>query len=176
MNDMSITGKQSLLNRVDNQYKQDRWLSSLLAVWVGLILGFVCPAQANAASLVNGGMVSGAISSPGEKDTYTFTANAGEYIQLRVADINDTSLVPAIQLYAPDGTWISSGSGYTVAEISHALTQTGTYTVVVFDGHSSNPVNTGAYNLYFIHAPGANEGGTLINGGVISGTIDLGNR
>ena len=33
---------------------------------------------------------------------------------------------------------------------------------------------TGSYDLYFIRAPGANEGGTLVSGNVISDQIDLG--
>jgi hypothetical protein len=47
---------------------------------------------------------------------------------------------------------------------------TGTYTVVVSDAGA----NTGSYNIYFTRVPGANEGGSLINGGVISDQIDVG--
>ncbi len=60
----------------------------LKLVFIALALIFVHVPIASA-SLVNGGVVSSSISTPGEEDTYTFTANAGENVQRRVADTSN---------------------------------------------------------------------------------------
>ena len=118
-------------------------------------------------SLVNGGVVSGAISLPGEEDSYTFTANTGDGIQLQVADLSGTAFSPTMYVYDPTGMVVASG-GFNAWTAS----SDGTYSVVVFDGTSGGS-QTGDYNLYFTRAPGANEGGELVNGGVVSDHIDL---
>ena len=64
-------------------------------------------------------------------------------------------------------------SGANVAGLTITTQAAGTYTVVVYD-YSSGYASTGDYKLYFALAPGANEGGVLTSGGMLSGTIDLG--
>ena len=54
--------------------------------------------------LINDGLISGSISAPGEIDEFTFNANAGEAVHIRVVDINGDSFYPKIWLYNPDGT------------------------------------------------------------------------
>jgi hypothetical protein len=53
-----------------------RWYT----VFIVLILLLVQVPLVSAASLVNGGVVSDAISAPGEQDSYTFTASVGESV------------------------------------------------------------------------------------------------
>ncbi|MCA9471859.1 MAG: GDSL-type esterase/lipase family protein [Nitrospirales bacterium] len=153
-------------------------------VAIGLFITFGQLHTVDAASLVNGGVISDSISAPGEQDIHTFTATAGESVQLRAAHTGGTvALSPRLTLLAPNGAQIISTSGpqsRDVAAISCftsslfcELTQTGTYTVVVSDGTSGGN-QTGPYNLHFVRAPGANEGGALPNGGSVSDTIDLG--
>ena len=151
-----------------------RWIS----VFIALALLFADLPLASADSLVNGGRISGAISVAGEQDTYTFSANAGEGVQIRVADTSGGSFAPRVSLYRPDGSLVTSGVGGAVAAIycpsgTCGIDATGTFTVVVADGTQGGG-QTGTYDLYFTRAPGANEGGSLINGGVLHDQIDLG--
>ncbi|NJN48007.1 MAG: peptidase, partial [Candidatus Competibacteraceae bacterium] len=140
-----------------------------------LFFFLVSTSFAHAVSLINGGVISDAISTPGELDSYTFFANAGESVQIRVADTSNSAFRPRVFLYRPDGSEVTNTNDFSVAQIicpsgKCTIDATGTYTVVVADWTS----NTGTYDIYFTRAPGANEGGALINGGVISGQIDLG--
>lgn len=114
----------------------------------------------------------------GDIDSYRFNANAGETVYLRAADTDSTEFVsspftPAVLLLSPTGALITSATGALVADVSRALTQTGTYTVLVMD-ESFGEDATGNYDLYFARAPGANNNGFLQNGEVASGEIDLG--
>jgi hypothetical protein len=132
-------------------------------------------ASAQALELINGGVISDSISVPGEKDSYTFSGNSGENIMLRAADLaqSGATLAPKIELLDPDSILIDTGSGSVVGTVKHTLPKTGTYTVMVSDGSQGSTL-TGLYDLYFVLAPGANEGGVLPNGGVVSDNIDLG--
>jgi hypothetical protein len=121
-------------------------------------------------ALINGGFVSGTIDL-GDLDSYTFDVQAGESIQLQMADIGQTAFIPLMRLYSPSGAFLQAANGQEVAAISLAAQSTGTYTLVVSDWIQSG---TGNYEIHFTHRPGANEGGALINGGFVSGTIDLG--
>ncbi|MGI9592168.1 MAG: PKD domain-containing protein, partial [Myxococcota bacterium] len=137
------------------------------------VLNFALAPGANEkGALPNGGVVSAPLI-VGDIDSFTFTANAGESYLLRIADVNGTTLFPQVNVYDPNGAFVTSGSGFDVGSIATTAGATGTYTVMVFDGNST-PDEAGDYDLYFVLAPGANEGGTLPNGGVVSDTIDLG--
>ena len=127
--------------------------------------------SASAQSLINGGSVSGVISTMGEEDSFTFTASPGEGYHVRVADVNTTVFVPEVQIYAPGGALVTGTWAGDVVPLTGIASTGGTYTVVVRD---RNGTATGAYDVEFARAPGANEGGSLINGGVISDSIALG--
>ena len=124
--------------------------------------------------LPNGGVVSGLIDL-GDLDSYSFTAQAGETIFLRVADPEATSLFPNIELLDPSGEHVvgSEVARPLVGTLSRSLDQSGTYTVIVND-ESTGEDATGSYDLYFAKAPGANDDGRLLNGGLVSDTIELG--
>ncbi len=144
--------------------------------WLALITLLLCNMHIPilyAAPLINGGVVSEAISIPGKQDSYTFSANAGESVEIRVADINNSSLAPQLKLISPSGAVLFNTTGTTVAVIGLTVSSSGTYTVVVADGTQGH-AQTGNYNLYFARMPGANEGGTLPHGDVVSGVIDIG--
>ena len=143
--------------------------------WLMLCSIFVLGAsQVQAADLVNGGSVSGAISVAGEEDTWTFSATAGERINLQVVDLERNDLIPYVTLYAPDGTAVTSASNYTVANIYNAdASQSGIYSVVVRDG-TSRGEQLGDYEIHFVKSLGANENGSLINGSSVNGDITLG--
>lgn len=130
------------------------------------------PGANEGGSLPNGGRVSGSLGL-GDLDSYTFTAQTGQGLQLRMADLSRGALYPRIYLYAPDGSYFTYDDGPTVASIIRTAPQSGTYTVVVLDA-SSYLDATGDYTLELVRAPGANEGGALPNGGSVSSTLDLG--
>jgi hypothetical protein len=130
----------------------------------------LAPGASSGGALPNGGSVSGAFSL-GELDSYTFTASAGTGVQLRMAALSG-SLVPYFTVYNPSGAVVVNGGiNGAVASAGFTASVAGTYTVVAEDFHGPG---IGGYNLYFTLAPGANGGGTLPNGGVVPGTINLG--
>jgi len=109
------------------------------------------PGANEGGSLINGGVISNVIDL-GDLDSYTFTANTGEGVQIRVADTGSNNFYPKITLYDPNGAYIAHNIGQNVASISYTATAPGTYTVVVADGTNTKD-QTGNYDLYF-RAPG----------------------
>ncbi|QDU69321.1 hypothetical protein [Engelhardtia mirabilis] len=127
---------------------------------------------ASGQSLVNGGSVAGSIAPLDDEDTWTFSASVGEGFQVRMTDVAVGSLFPRMRLFDPSGTLISTSSSPTVVSISATAAVSGTYSVVVDDVSSVG--STGGYTIDFVRAPGADELGALPSGGMVSGTIDLG--
>jgi hypothetical protein len=109
----------------------------------------------------------------GDFDAYTFDANAGATIHLRVAEIGQTGFYPYVLVYDPSGALVTSNYSASVAAVSLTPTVTGTYTVVVTDA-SSGSAATGAYKIYYTRVPGSNDGGALNPNAPLDGTIDLG--
>ncbi|ALS98091.1 PKD domain-containing protein [Lacimicrobium alkaliphilum] len=132
------------------------------------------PPVAEHGSLINGGFVQETIEL-GDIDTWSFEAGIGEFVQLSTADINQTNLSAYLVVYAPDGSYVTHGQGNTVSKASFTAVQTGTYTVLVMDNRSGtvDDTGTGDYRLYLAIPPVA-EHGSLINGGFVQETIELG--
>ncbi|MGD0630050.1 MAG: pre-peptidase C-terminal domain-containing protein [Terracidiphilus sp.] len=110
-----------------------------------------------AATLTPGQTVAGTISSAAQANVYTFTATAGNVVDLTMTTTSG-NLAPRIRLYNPIGTLIGSVSAYDCnagpQELNTIqLTATGTYTVDVSDCASTN---TGNYALYMqlVNSPG----------------------
>src|ERR1017187_4020691 len=148
---------------------------SLAALSASLL--FCLPLVARAQTLVNGAKQTGTIFTNTVADSYNFTANAGDSINLRVGT---TGFNPVLKLYGPNGALLAtdaSGSGYYDAAIAYVATNSGTFTVVV----SSDLLNgTGTYALHlaqipepFIVPPG-DQGGPLTNGADATGTNTIG--
>ena len=112
--------------------------------------------------LLNGDSIFGTILNEDQTDIYNFDAQAGETIILSLGG----ELNGFMEVFDPDGGPAIIGTSSFNNPI--VLDQTGTYTVVV---QPFNAVSTGDYELFFVKAPGANEHGTLINGGVHTETI-----
>ena len=132
-----------------------------------------------AIDLPNGGVVAGEISVIGEIDEFTFTADAGDTVFIRVADTETTQFInsafaPRIELVNPNGVLIVGSGGALVGAIQQFLVVSGEYTVRVRDESPGANNETGTYNLYFANAPGANDDGLLPNGGVVSDVVELG--
>ena len=130
----------------------------------------------NGGGLINGLLHTGSIDGPGEVDTWTFTATAGDRIAVHIGEIVDQttsgrgsgSRLRTVPVWAP----VPDGRGPIGDLVAPA---TGTYTVLVasfdsgFDG-------TGTYRLTMTHSPGpsvgpGDQGGPLTNGGIHTGEI-----
>ena len=98
----------------------------------------------NAVHLSYGQMSSGAVVLPGEMDTYTFDAGAGDVVQAGVSRASG-NLWPKIRLYDPDGGLLQTEYGPTHAELSATLLSAGTYVILVSDGF--NGTYTGSYEV-----------------------------
>ncbi len=128
------------------------------------------PGANEGGALPNGGAVAGTITL-GDLDSYTFAANAGDALQLRVGEPTATAFAPEITLYTPSGTQLSYTWDNSAAAINVAAPVSGVYTVVIGDRSFAN---TGSYSLHFVRAPGANEGGSLANGGSLVEALTIG--
>jgi hypothetical protein len=146
---------------------------------LGLCLAAIIPLNGHAAgALTNGANEQGTLSTSGQQDSWTFTAQAGDAIMLRMVG---TNLTPSIQLLGPNGSVVaaaSSGNGAGRDDFLTAqATNAGFYTVVVSAKFANQ---TGGYGLTLAQAPGpfvvspGDEGGVLTNGVAASGTIALG--
>jgi uncharacterized protein YfaP (DUF2135 family) len=120
--------------------------------------------------LSNGGVASGSLTK-GDIDSYTFVANVGDGLQLRLVDRNASAFYARLWVYGPTGALVSDVWGPDVALFSLAAPADGTYTVVVADYYGPG---AGNYEVHFTRAPGANEEGALVNGGLRSGGLTKG--
>src|ERR1051325_2781554 len=91
---------------------------------------FVAPGD-EGGPLTNGLMHTGTID-VGDLDVWTFSANAGDSIQIRMGEmVNGSTLNPALWLYGPNGALLDSyGVSSAAAELSIRATNSGTFTVV----------------------------------------------
>ena len=119
-------------------------LSSTLFVLGCILVGL--PLNAWAANLPFGQVQTDTISSAAQTNSYTFSANAGDIVDLTTVTTSG-NLSPTIRLYNPDGTQLSSATccGSTIEMVTNKLPATGTYTVLVAD---YNRTNTGNYVIY----------------------------
>ncbi len=114
----------------------------------------------------------------GELAMWSFSANAGDNIQLRMGA---TNFVPRIDLYGPDGTFLTNAftanGSYRDAVLALQLTNSGTFTVVASSYYLNN---YGGYALNLARVPGVfvvspgYQGGTLTNGPYQPGNLQLG--
>ena len=134
---------------------------------------FIVPSGDEGGALTNGGNFAGTITL-GDLDLWTFTANPGDNINLR---LGTTGFNGKLQLYAPDGSLLDTAQNSTDDLITYTATSGGTFTVLV---SSYNPTLTGTYVLHLAQVPegfivpSGDDGGAMANGGNYSGTITLG--
>ena len=93
----------------------------------------------NATTMAFGTNYYGSIAMLGAADTYTFIANVGDMIIIRMGKISGTYFESDLRLYSPTGTELISGS----KEISYALPQNGKYILIAHDSEG----DSGSYNL-----------------------------
>ncbi len=134
---------------------------------------FTVPSGDQGGPMTNGGKYPGTITL-GDLDMWTFTANTGDNINLRVGTTNFDG---KLQLYGTNGALVASTGGATDDLIAYTATNSGTFTVLVSSWFSGE---TGTYALYLAQTPEAfivpagDQGGPMTNGGKYPGTISLG--
>ena len=151
---------------------------SAIAMTVFLIAG--ARSAFGQGSLGNGLDAAGAITAPGQTQTWTFAASQGDGFVLSVADgAVKPDWGPWAVLRAPDGASLGAFGGPDAGQTRQTASQTGTYTVVV-GANPNTPNQTGPYILRLAKAPGnydkpsGDQGGDLTNGQNHPGTITLG--
>ena len=150
-----------------------------LFAFLGLLVGLFSADTARAQGpLTNGWTHTGVIAVGAEVDSWTFSANVGDTIAIRVGEITQTNnFTPRIRLMNPLGAQQVTGSGPVVVGVAATATNTGTFTVMI-DGVAANA--TGDYRVTLVKVPGAttvapgDEGGPLTNGVTHTGNIDVG--
>src|SRR6185503_9977690 len=119
--------------------------------------------------LTNGVMHTGRIE-VGDLDVWTFTANAGENLVVRLGELSSAeTLYPWLRLFGPDGQLLDNNYNPAVAEVWFRATNSGTFIVMVGDGNNGN-YGAGYYRLTLaktgssIVVSAGDEGGPLTNG------------
>jgi hypothetical protein len=115
-----------------------------------------------------GETVTGAISSPGQTDTYTFSANQGDRILIGITNTSG-DLWPEIRLYDPGSNLLDTESSPSHAEMTATLPASGTYTILVSDGF--NETQTGVYNLFLQRLNNPVNANSISFGEISSGSI-----
>jgi hypothetical protein len=86
--------------------------------------------------LVNNFMHTGDISY-GDLDVWDFTASAGDYLVVRLGDLQGTnSFYPWVRLFGPNGAILDESYGPYAGEAVFRATNSGTFKVVVGDGNN----------------------------------------
>ena len=139
---------------------------------------FALADPALAQGLTNGVTHVGEIATPHEIDTWTFTANVGEYIAIHVGEAgSDSAFSPYLRLFDPNGVEIAGNYGNLAAAVAAVAPLTGTYVAAMTDGIADgDDTDTGSYRITLGKAgalsvsPG-DEGGLMTNGGNHAGSI-----
>jgi hypothetical protein len=134
---------------------------------------FTVPQGDAGGPMANDGKYAGTINL-GEMDMWSFSASAGDSINLRVGA---TGFAGDLRLYGPNGALLASAGGATDDPISYTATNTGTFTALVSSWFAGG---TGPYDLYLAQmpetftVPQGDAGGPMANDGKYAGTINLG--
>ena len=135
---------------------------------------FIVPAGEEGGPVTNGGSFSGTLT-VGDQNIWSFTANAGDNIVLR---LGSSGFQGNLNLYGPNGALLkTSGGNSTDWELAYTATNSGTFTVLVSSYYTEG---IGTYVLHLAQIPEAfivpagDEGGPMTNGGNHNGTLSLG--
>jgi hypothetical protein len=123
----------------------------------------------------NGECLTGSFNQSGDLDAAYFDAEVGDVVKLRMGDRTGSSAFDMVMyVYGPDGSYIGSHSGEYNAEVTVAVTNSGTHMVVMREAD----VHTGGYALSALwvdagHAlVGDTHLGEIENGESLTGTIN----
>ena len=153
--------------------------------WVAQTLRFACIFFATSyapSALTEGTLKSGITISRdlalGGIHSYEFNANEGEPVHIRVVDQKADGFYPNVWLYNPDGSLIRRKNDPLVitfdcysASPDCRLRQTGAHRLVISDTRGDS---VGSYKVAILRALKSNKNGALINGGVVTGNLSIG--
>lgn len=132
-----------------------------------LLLNYSASAQG---PLTNGFTHTGTLSTS-EQETWTFPANTGDGILIKLGEaVVGSSLYPRLRLYGPGGGLLSESASATAAEVATRATNNGTFTVVLANADSFAPGGSGGYRLTLaktgttVFVAPFDEGGPMTNG------------
>jgi uncharacterized repeat protein (TIGR01451 family) len=126
---------------------------------------------------INPGEYKKGIIEPGDMDSYTFTASAGDSITILMSQSSqvynyDEIFEPLVELYAPDGTAVDANSGSDSATIQSArVPQSGTCFIIAREKDGSD---VGDYCLSLLKVPWTANCGTIDPGEYTTGRIEPG--
>ncbi len=132
-------------------------------------------------NLTNGLPATGTIDL-GDLDLWTFKANTGDNLMVRVGElVANSTLRPSVRLYGPNGVLLDSyGSSAVGAEVAVRATNSGTFSVIVGDNNAFF-TGTGGYRIKLVKTGSPittdlanDEGGALTNGVTQTGNIVAG--
>jgi len=90
--------------------------------------------------LVNGARATGSIAAPGASDQWTFSANAGDAIVVRMGGaVAGGTLAPWLRIYSPTGALVGGIAGGFAAEVATNATVSGQYVAIASDGSGPRP-------------------------------------
>jgi hypothetical protein len=126
--------------------------------------------------LTNGFTHTGTLST-GEQETWSFNANSGDGILIKLGEaVVGSSLYPRLRLFGPGSLLLSENISATAAEVTTRATNSGTFTVVISNAESVVPGGNGTYRLTLAQTGTAvfvasyDEGGPMTNGAVYVAT------
>lgn len=151
-----------------------RFLTPATLAMTLLLLAAIPTTARSQGTLANGGNHLATLTT-NDVDSWTFTAQAGDYIALSIADLNNGSAWPYIRLFSPSGNLIAATWDSSAARLNYLTASNGTYTVLVSDYYTTG---TADYRLHLAQMPGAfvvaDDGGALTNGGNHFGSLPVG--
>ena len=129
-------------------------------------LFFTLAPAANEGTQLVPGVPTAAMLAPGGLNAYTFDAQAGQAVQLRVAEQYGAQFTSTFAVYGPSGALVTTGqtSSAVVSGADFSIKTSGTHTVVAYDG-STGRAGSGPYIVYLVLAPGTV--GTALSPGVV---------
>jgi hypothetical protein len=135
---------------------------------------FIVPAGDEGGPMATGGNYSGTISL-GDLDLWSFTANAGDNIVLRLGSIGFEG---NLELYGPNGALLKTAAGNSTDwSLAYTATNSGTFTARVSSFYQEG---LGTYVLHLAQFPEAsivpsgNPGGDMTGAASYAGTLNLG--
>src|SRR5262249_6713300 len=102
------------------------------------------------AAIVSGQTIAATLANPGQIDTYTFSASAGDSFVVSAGAAVGSTAHTVIQVFAPGGTRVINQAGYSASQIATYQVPSGgggTYSMIVSDYYSNE---TGAYAVEMI--------------------------
>jgi hypothetical protein len=144
-----------------------------LLLWLiifGLISLFVPVVSAATENIDFGVTKTSSIDIAGEVDTYTFSGNTGDGIDIRITKTSG-NLYPRITLFGPSGKEIKREYGPSTAEILYILTESGSYKILADNGIST--AYTGDYSVFVQKVNNPKNTKPVVFSNTATGSLDI---